>query len=240
MNYPATIKHLIECFKKLPGIGEKTAERLALSCLNMDDETIELFTNSLKDSKTKINLMKAFAGESQARNRYTFGASQAKGEKLALIEQAFLYTADQERAHAKVFYNHLKELSGGTIHIDGGYPVEIFDNIAQTLRAAQHDEYEEWEDVYKNFANTAREEGFLAVANSFDKIAEIEKIHGDRFGDFAQKMEDGTLFKSDKEEQWICLNCGHVHTGLEAPKACPVCQHPQGYFILYSNSPFGN
>ena len=193
--------------------------------------------NQLRDSKTRINLMKAFAGESQARNRYTFGASQAKGEKLALIEQAFLYTADQERAHAKVFYNHLKELSGGTIHIDGGYPVEIFDNIAQTLRAAQHDEYEEWEEVYKSFANTAREEGFLAVANSFDKIAQIEKIHGDRFG---QKIEDGTLFKSDKEEQWICLNCGHVHTGLEAPKVCPVCQHPQGYFILYSNSPFGN
>ena len=190
--------------------------------------------NQLRDSKTRINLMKAFAGESQARNRYTFGASQAKGEKLALIEQAFLYTADQERAHAKVFYNHLKELSGGTIHIDGGYPVEIFDNIAQTLRAAQHDEYEEWEEVYKSFANTAREEGFLAVANSFDKI------HGDRFGNFAQKIEDGTLFKSDKEEQWICLNCGHVHTGLEAPKVCPVCQHPQGYFILYSNSPFGN
>ena len=92
----------------------------------------------------------------------------------------------------------------------------------------------------KKFANTAREEGFLAVANSFDKIAQIEKIHGDRFGNFAQKIEDGTLFKSDKEEQWICLNCGHVHTGLEAPKVCPVCQHPQGYFILYSNSPFGN
>lgn len=90
--------------------------------------------NQLRDSKTRINLMKAFAGESQARNRYTFGASQAKGKKLALIEQAFLYTADQERAHAKVFYSHLKELSGGTIHIDGGYPVEIFDNIAQTLR----------------------------------------------------------------------------------------------------------
>ena len=94
--------------------------------------------------------------------------------------------------------------------------------------------------VYKSFANTAREEGFLAVANSFDKIAQIEKIHGDRFGNFAQKIEDGTLFKSDKEEQWICLNCGHIHTGLEAPKSLSSMSTPQGYFILYSNSPFGN
>lgn len=143
--------------------------------------------NLLKDSQTKINLMRAFAGESQARNRYTFGASQAKKENLAVVEKNFLYTADQERAHAKVFYNHLKELSGSTIHIDGGYPVEIFDNILQTLKAAQHDEYEEWEEVYKSFANTAKEEGFMAVANSFEKISNIEKIHGDRFGDFCIK-----------------------------------------------------
>ncbi|MGL5345798.1 MAG: rubrerythrin [Peptostreptococcaceae bacterium] len=196
--------------------------------------------NLLKDSKTKENLMRAFAGESQARNRYTFGASQAKKEKLALIERVFLYTADQERAHAKVFYDHLKELVGETIYIDGGYPVEIFDNINQTLRAAQKDEYHEWDVVYKDFAKTAREEGFLAVANSFEKIAQIEKTHGDRFGDFAQKIENGTLFKSEGEEQWICLNCGHIHTGKEAPKACEVCKHPQGYFILYSNSPFAN
>lgn len=196
--------------------------------------------NSLKDSQTRFNLMRAFAGESQARNRYTFGASQAKGQKLAVIERVFTYTADQERAHAKVFYDHLKELSGETIHIDGGYPVEIFDNIGQTLRAVQHDEYQEWEEVYKNFANIAREEGFLAVANSFDMISRIEKIHGDRFGDFAEKVENNTLFKSDNEEKWICLNCGHVHTGKEAPGVCPVCQHPQGYFILYSKSPFEN
>ncbi len=196
--------------------------------------------NSLKDSQTKFNLMRGFAGESQARNRYTFGASQAKKEKLALIEKAFLYTADQERAHAKVFYNHLKELSGENIQIDARYPVEIFDNIVQTLRAAQHDEYQEWEQVYKSFANTAREEGFMSVANSFSQIAEIEKVHGDRFGDFAQQLENGSLFKSEKEEKWICLNCGHVHTSSEAPKACPVCHHPQGYFILYSKSPFEN
>ncbi|MGL5751493.1 MAG: rubrerythrin [Paraclostridium sp.] len=196
--------------------------------------------NSLKDSQTKVNLMRAFAGESQARNRYTFGASQAKQQKLALIEQAFTYTANQERAHAKVYYDHLKELSGGTIRIDGAYPVEIFDNIVQTLRTAQHDEYHEWEEVYQSFGNTAKEEGFLDVADSFYKIAEIEKTHGDRFGDFAGKIESGTLFRSYKEEQWICLNCGHIHTGTEAPKACPVCKHPQGYFILYSKSPFEN
>ncbi|MDK2563022.1 rubrerythrin family protein [Romboutsia sedimentorum] len=196
--------------------------------------------NSLKDSKTKLNLMRAFAGESQARNRYTFGASQAKNKKLALIEQAFIYTADQEKAHAKVFYDHLKELSGETIHIDGGYPVEIYDDIIQTLRAAQQDEYKEWEEVYKSFANTAKEEGFVSVANSFEKIAEIEKTHGDRFGDFAQKLESNMLFKSVEEEQWICLNCGHIHSGKEAPNNCPVCSHPQGYFILYSKSPFEN
>ena len=194
--------------------------------------------NSLKDSKTKVNLMRAFAGESQARNRYTFGASQAKQEKLALIEQAFTYTADQERAHAKVFYDHLKELSGGTIRIDGDYPVNIYDNLVQTLRASQEGEYHEFNEVYKSFADTAREEGFIAVANSFELISHIEKTHGDRFGDFADKLENGTLFKSNKEEQWICLNCGHIHTNTEAPMTCPVCSHPQGYFILYSNSPF--
>lgn len=194
--------------------------------------------NLLKDSKTKLNLMRAFAGESQARNRYTFGACQAKNLNLILIEKAFTYTADQERAHAKVFYDHLKDLSGDTITIDGGYPVEIFDNIGQTLRAAQHDEYQEHDVVYKDFANVAREEGFLDVANSFDMIAKIEKVHGDRFGYFAENVENGTLFSSDEEEQWICLNCGHIHTGKKVPGMCPVCKQPQGYFILYSRSPF--
>ena len=196
--------------------------------------------NSLKDSKTKVNLMRAFAGESQARNRYTFGASQAKQQKLSLIEHAFTYTANQEKAHAEVFFNHLKEFSGGTVRIDdAAYPVTVFDNIVQTLRAAQEGEYHEWDEVYKSFAQTAKEEGFTAIANSFDQIAQIEKTHGDRFGYFADHIENGTLFRSESEEQWICLNCGHIHTGKDAPKDCPVCQYPQGYFILYSMSPFG-
>jgi len=194
--------------------------------------------NLLKDSKTKDNLMRAFAGESQARNRYTFGASQAKGEKLALIERVFLYTADQEASHAKIFYNHLKDLSGQTIFIDGGYPVDIYSSLTQTLKAAQHNEYEEWEKVYTDFAKIAKEEGFMQVAYSFENIAKIEKTHGDRFGKFANYIETNTLFTSDIEEKWLCLNCGHIHVGTTAQGICPVCQHPQGYFIRYAESPF--
>lgn len=194
--------------------------------------------NLLKDSKTKDNLMRAFAGESQARNRYTFGASQAKNEKLALIEKVFLYTAEQERAHAKIFYDHLRELSGQTIFIDGGYPVDIYDSILQTLKAAQHNEYEEWDKVYAEFAKIAREEGFIQVAYSFENIAKIEKVHGDRFGKFAEYIETNTLFTSPTEEKWMCLHCGHIHTGTSVPQICPVCQHPQGYFIRYSESPY--
>lgn len=194
---------------------------------------------NLNSSKTKTNLMRAFAGESQARNRYTFASYLAKQNKLEVLEKAFLYTADQERAHAKVFYDHLKELTGDTISLDSAaYPVEVYDDLVQTLKAAQHDEYQESDDVYKEFAKVAKEEGFTAVAESFEKISTIEKVHGDRFGKLAEKMENGTLFKSDKEEQWICLNCGYIYTGTEAPKACPVCQYPQGYYMLYSESLF--
>lgn len=196
--------------------------------------------NSLKDSKTKINLMRSFAGESQARNKYTFAASQAKKANLAILEGVFTYTANQEKAHAKVFYDHLKELSGSTIYIDGGYPVNIYDDMLQTLRASQHNEYQEYEKEYSDFAKIAREEGFVQVASSFEKIAQIEKTHGDRYGRYADAMENGTLFSSNEETQWLCLNCGHIHSSKDAPKQCPVCSHPQGYFILYCNSPFEN
>ncbi|WP_250673579.1 rubrerythrin [Paraclostridium ghonii] len=196
--------------------------------------------NTLKDSKTKYNLMKAFAGESQARNRYTFAASLAKSQNLELIYRAFNYTSDQEKAHAWVFYKHLKDLSGQSITIDTGYPVDIYNDLEKTLRISQQHEYEEWDKIYKEFAQIAKEEGFMSVSNSFEKISEIEKIHGDRFGRFADAIKSNTLFKSDKEENWICLNCGHIHTGKEVPNACPVCQYPQGYFILYSISPFEN
>lgn len=193
-----------------------------------------------KNSETRDNLMRAFAGESQARNRYTFAASQARKEKLHVIEAVFTYTADQEKEHAEIFYNHLKELAGETIHVDGGYPVDITENIGELLRRAQHNEYEEHDSVYKAFGEKAKEEGFTKVANSFFMIAEIEKIHGDRFGRFAEWMEQNKLFKEEEKTSWICLNCGYIYEGESAPLKCPVCEHDQGFFVRLSQSPFEN
>lgn len=191
-----------------------------------------------KNSETKDNLMRAFAGESQARNRYTFAASQAKKENLHVIEAVFTYTANQEKEHAEIFYKHLKELAGETIHVDGGYPVDITEDISKLLRMAQHNEYEEHDSVYKAFGEKAKEEGFMQVANSFFMIAEIEKKHGDRFGRFAEWMEKKQLFKEEKKQSWICLNCGYIYEGVEAPLKCPVCEHDQGYFVRLEQSPF--
>lgn len=191
-----------------------------------------------KNSETKDNLMRAFAGESQARNRYTFAASLAKKEKLPVIEAVFTYTANQEKEHAEIFYKYLKELAGETIHVDGGYPVDIADDISKLLRMAQHNEYEEHDSVYKAFGEKAREEGFTQVANSFFMIAEIEKIHGDRFGRYAEWMEQDKLFQSEQKNSWICLNCGYIYEGASAPIKCPVCEHAQGYFIRLEQSPY--
>ena len=190
------------------------------------------FSNSV----TKDNLMRAFAGESQARNRYTFAASQAKKNGLYVISAVFGFTASQEKEHAEVFYNHLKEMAGGTIFIDGGYPVDISDNIVDLLSMAQHNEYEEETSVYKAFEEKAREEGFDRIAASFRQIAGIEKIHGDRR--YAQLIRDGKLFVSDVEEEWMCLHCGFVMKGKKAPAACPVCHSDQGYFIRFELAPY--
>jgi len=193
---------------------------------------------NFKDSETRINLMRAFAGESQARNRYTFAASAAKKNGMYVISAVFGFTADQEKEHAEIFYNHLKELAGETIFADGGYPVDISDNIADLLRSAQHNEYEEHDDVYQKFGDKALEEGFSKIAATFHMIAEIEKIHGNRFGRFAELLEQGKLFVSEVETEWMCLNCGHIYKGTAAPKICPVCSHDQGYFIRVELVPF--
>lgn len=191
-----------------------------------------------KNSKTKDNLMRAFAGESQARNRYTFGASQAKKEHQHVIEAVFRFTADQEKEHAEIFYQHLKEFAGETIHVDGGYPVDIHKDLAKLLRSAQHNEYEEYDNVYKTFGDIAKEEGFAKVSASFHMIANIEKTHGDRFARLAQLLEEDKLYVSEVEIGWMCLHCGHIHWGLAAPKECPVCHHDQGYFIRMNLAPF--
>lgn len=193
---------------------------------------------NFKNSVTKDNLMRAFAGESQARNRYVFAASQAKKNGLYVISAVFGFTAAQEEQHAKIFYDHLRELSGETIFIDGGYPVDISDNMETLLNMAQHNEYEEHDSVYKSFAETAQKEGFLPIASSFLQIADIEKVHGDRFGRFAKLVQEGKLFVSEIEEEWMCLNCGFVYKGKSAPQICPVCQHDRGYFIRFNMVPY--
>lgn len=191
-----------------------------------------------KDSVTKENLMRAFAGESQARNRYTIAAGVAKSNNLAVIEAVFTFTADQEKEHAEIFYNHLSELAGENIHIDGAYPIDISTDIAKLLRCAQHNEYEEHDDVYLHFAEKAKEEGFNKVAGSFALIAEIEKTHGDRFGLFADLIEQNKLFVSDVECAWMCLECGNIYRGKSVPAECPVCHHDRGYFVRLELAPY--
>lgn len=190
------------------------------------------------NSQTKVNLMRAFAGESQARNRYTFAAGFAKKHGLYALSDVFLFTANQEKEHAEAFYDHLKPVTGENVNIDGGYPVEVFDNVIDILNAAQHDEYSEYESVYPAFADTAEEEGFIAAALTLRSIAKIEKIHGDRFMQLLEWIKEDRLFKEDKRVAWFCTNCGHVHFGEEAPGMCPVCKHERGYFIRESMIPY--
>ena len=189
-------------------------------------------------SETCRNLMRAFAGESQARNRYTFAAGLARQQKLQVVEAVFRFTADQEKEHAEIFYNHLKELSGQTVHIDGGYPVEVTNDVVRLLRSAQHNEYEEFDPVYADFGRTAREEGFAPVAASFEQIARIEQTHGNRFGRLADLLEQEKLFVADAACGWMCLNCGHILEAAGAPALCPVCQHDRGYFVRLEMAPW--
>lgn len=191
-----------------------------------------------KTSETRLNLMRAFAGESQAYMRYSFAAKAADNAKLQVIGQVFRYTADQEKEHAEIFYNLLRTLAGETLRIDGGYPVNLSESISELLRMAQHGELQEYGDIYKSFAETAKSEGFAEISAVFYLIADIEKTHGERFGRFAELMESGMLHKSSSEEKWICLNCGHIYTGNAVPQICPVCRHDMGYFVRLGTSPF--
>lgn len=191
------------------------------------------------ESKTRENLMRAFAGESQARNRYTFAASAARKEKLEAVARVFEFTADQERAHAKVFYDLLLPSAGQNIAIDGNYPIDLSDKTLDLLKAARHNEYEEFEHDYAAFAEIAHREGFDLIGGQFELIAQIEKTHGDRFGLLAELLEKGTLFGEDNhQEVWMCLNCGEIITASLAPQVCPVCRHGQGYYVRLDMAPY--
>lgn len=192
----------------------------------------------LKSTQTAENLMRSFAGESQARNRYTFASEIAHQQKLYVIEALFKYTANQELSHAKIFMNHLQELDGQNLNIDGGYPVETTKDILTLLKNAIHNETEEHDIVYAKFGEIAHKEGFYTVESSFKMISEVEKCHATRFQTFANLLENDKLFISDVKTKWICLNCGFEIDSTQAPPICPNCHEAQGYFIRAELSPY--
>ncbi len=195
--------------------------------------------NSLKGTKTAENLLKAFAGESQARNRYTYYASVADKEGYKQIKNIFIETADNEKEHAKRFYKFLLEGLAGelpaVIEINAGYPVAQGTTL-DNLKAAADGENEEWTDLYPAFAEVASQEGFPEIAAAFKMIASAEKRHETRYNKLAQNIESNTVFKKDEKILWKCGNCGYIHEGSSAPDKCPACVHPQSYFEVFAET----
>jgi len=184
---------------------------------------------SIQGTRTEKNLLIAFAGESQARNRYTYYAGVAKKEGLVQIAAIFEETANQEKEHAKRFF---KFLEGGELQITETYPAGVIGTTLENLRAAAAGEEHEWTELYPAFAKVAREEGLAHIAAVFEAISVAEKQHGKRYKDLADNLDTGKVFKRNDKVVWRCLNCGYLHEGEEAPKGCPACAHPQDYFEL--------
>ena len=184
----------------------------------------------LKGTKTEKNLLASFAGESQARNRYTYFASVAKKAGFEQIAAIFLETADNEKEHAKRFF---KFLEGGTAEIQAAYPAGIIGDTLANLEAAADGEKEEWDVLYPDFAGVAQEEGFDEIATVFKEIAEVEEYHERRYRKLAANIREGRVFKRDETVKWKCINCGYVHEGSEAPELCPACAHPRDYYELW-------
>jgi rubrerythrin len=182
---------------------------------------------TIKGSRTEKNLLKAFAGESQARNRYTFFAKVAKSEGYEQIAALFLETAEQEQQHAKIFF---KFLEGGDLEITATYPAGKIGTTAENLLAAAMGEKEEWTKIYIEFSEIAKEEGLAKVATAFKLIASIEKEHEERFRKLLKNIEEDKVFQKDKKEKWECRKCGYVHEGNKALENCPACNHPKAYF----------
>ncbi|MGQ1787086.1 MULTISPECIES: rubrerythrin [unclassified Saccharicrinis] len=188
---------------------------------------------SLKGTKTEQNLLKAFAGESQARNRYTYFAKQAKKEGLEQISAIFTETAEQEREHAKRFF---KFLEGGMVEITATYPAGIIGTTLDNLKAAAEGENEEWTELYPEFAKIAEEEGFKEVAVAFKMIAKVEAFHEERYLTLYSNLEAGKVFEKDGKVVWKCRNCGFLHEGTKAPQKCPACLHDRAYFQVKENN----
>jgi rubrerythrin len=188
---------------------------------------------SLKGSQTEKNLLTAFAGESQARNRYTYFASAAKKEGFVQISGIFTETASQEKEHAKRFF---KFLEGGEVQITGSFPAGVIGTTLENLKAAAAGEEYEWTKMYPDFAKTASQEGFDAIAMVFEMIAVAERQHGKRYAELAANVEKGMVFKKKGPVKWRCQNCGYVHEGEEALAMCPACAHPQAYFELLAEN----
>ena len=184
-------------------------------------------------SQTERNLLGAFAGESQARNRYTYFAGQARKDGFVQIADIFAETADQEKEHAKRFF---KFLEGGEVEIQAAFPAGIIGTTAENLRAAAGGEHHEWTVLYPGFAAVAREEGFKAVASIFEFISVAEKQHEKRYLGLLANVENDTVFKRPQPVVWRCRNCGYLHEGTEALKACPACAHPQAFFELLAEN----
>jgi rubrerythrin len=187
----------------------------------------------LRGSETERNVLTAFAGESQARNRYTYFASKAREEGYVQIANIFEETANQEREHAKRFF---KALEGGDVEIKGTFPAGIIGTTAQNLNAAADGEQYEWGEMYPSFAKTAQDEGFPAIAAIFNAIAVAEKQHEKRYRGLLANVEAGSVFKKKKAVVWRCLNCGYLHEGPEAPEMCPACAHPQAHYELLAEN----
>jgi rubrerythrin len=183
----------------------------------------------LKGSLTEKNLLTAFAGESQARNRYTYFASQAKKDGFVQIQSIFEETANQEKEHAKRLF---KFLEGGEVEVQASFPAGVIGSTLENLKAGAAGEHYEHTEMYPGFAKAAREEGFEAIATVFEAIAVAEKQHEKRYLDLAANIEGGRVFKRDTEVVWRCRNCGYLHVGKEAPQACAACSHPQAHFEL--------
>lgn len=190
-------------------------------------------SKSLKGTKTEQNLLAAFAGESQARNRYTYFASAAKKEGYEQISRYFLETAENEKEHAKIFF---KFLEGGDVEITAKYPAGMIKDTKSNLAAAAAGENAEWTSIYQNFAKVAKDEGFPEVTQAYEQISKVEKFHEARYRALINNLANAEVFKKKATVKWHCINCGYVFEGSEAPKECPACQHPQAYYEVLAEN----